>query len=374
MAAETRVTPRPPRPRARLAALALLGGLAAGCGEAVFVLGELPCVMRLALGTPPDGPPAGGRPAHAFALVQPRVPVVGDGEMIYVAETRGRILALTPGGQVEVLLAPPVCHGLPCPERVEALAWDSAAGALLFTDSRNHRVYRLPLGTRALEIIAGTGQNAAAPDGALAAASPLAAPAGIVVGENGTIYVAESGAHRVRSILPDGTLGTVAGTGLPGFDGDGDSALRARFLGPYCLARHGSTLMVCDNGNLRIRAVDLSTGTVRTVAGSGISGFEGDGGDARQARFRFPSALAITRDGRTLFIADPQNRRVRSVHLGSHRISTYAGNGQVEYRGNGRVPGDTPLDDPTGVAVTGLNLLYIVDRGQQLVWRVSLGL
>jgi sugar lactone lactonase YvrE len=353
--------------------VALLTPLAAGCGDAVFVLGELPGVMRLALGTAPGSSPEEARPALAFPLVQPRAAAVGDGQMIYVAEARGRIVALTPGGRVEVLLAPPVCHGQPCPERVEGIAWDPA-GALVFADSRTHRIYRLPLATGVLEVIAGTGQNATAPDGAPAATSPLAAPAGIVVDANGTIYLAESGAHRVRSIRPDGTLGTVAGTGVPGYDGDGGSALQAQFLGPTCLALHESTLMVCDNGNVRIRAVDLASDHVRTVAGSGILGFEGDGGDARQARLRLPTALAITRDGRSLFIADPQNRRVRFVHLGSHRIATYAGNGDVDFRGNGRAPGDTPLEDPTGVAMTGLNLLYIVDRGQQLVWRVSLGL
>jgi hypothetical protein len=357
-----------------LTATLALSVLLPACGDAALILGELPGLMRIIAGVPPDGPPPDARPAEATPLLLPRALVVDDDHVAYIAERRGRILRVATSGAVEILIDEGACGVVVCPERIEGMAYDGRGG-LVFVDDRVHRVYRYDLVERRLHVLAGTGVERSTPDGEPAAGSPVALPRGVEVLPDGGVLFSEPTRHVVRVIRPDGTLATIAGRDQQrGFAGDGGPAGSALLNGPQCLARRAALLFICDIGNYRVRAVDLQTGTIRTVAGSGVAGFQGDGGPALQARFGILGGIAIASDARSIFLADTQNRRVRLVHLPSGIISTYAGDGTEAFRGSALAPGDTPLAAPADVALTDLNLLYIADRESALVWRVSLGL
>ncbi|MBK5294309.1 MAG: Ig-like domain repeat protein [Acidobacteriia bacterium] len=138
------------------------------------------------------------------------------------------------------------------------------------------------------------------------------------------VLIAESVDNLVRHLKADGVF-TIAGPGTPGQLGDGGPATQAYLNAPVALAGHGSSLYVADRNNHRIRRIDLVTGIITTVAGTGVAGFSGDGGPAANAQLSAPNGLAVDAYG-TLYISDQGNLRVRRVGL-EGRITTVAGNG-----------------------------------------------
>lgn len=186
---------------------------------------------------------------------------------------------------------------------------------------------------RTIVTVAGTGDTTLAADGTPGLASGFDAPtidATVFPGlrlamslDRRTLYVADTFHHRIRALdLGDAAhaVRTIAGSGPTGqangaFAGDGGPALAARFNTPTDIAvdRDG-TLFVCDAFNHRIRAI-APDGAVRTVAGSGASGFSGDGGPATQARLNQPNGIALDTQRGLLYIADLRNNRIRVVRL-----------------------------------------------------------
>jgi DNA-binding beta-propeller fold protein YncE len=194
------------------------------------------------------------------------------------------------------------------------VAVDPRDGSFLIADSGNHRVRRVRA-DGVIETIAGTGEPGGSGDGGPALAARLSAPFRAAVDpRDGSILVADTGNHRVRRLLADGTIVALAGTGERGFSGDGGPALAARLDGPED-ARVGpdGAIYIADSGNHRVRRV-LADGTIETVAGDGVSATRGDGGDARAASLRHPSGLAFDPQGR-LVIAEAFGHRVRRVSL-----------------------------------------------------------
>jgi DNA-binding beta-propeller fold protein YncE len=169
-------------------------------------------------------------------------------------------------------------------------------------------------------------------------------------------------------------LVTFAGNGVPGFAGDEGPARHASLNRPRGLALAGGTLYIADSENHRIRAVDLASSVITTVAGTGDPGFGGDGGDPLRALLDAPAAVSTTADGALLFIAEPNNRRIRLVDLRADRIVTFAGNGESEFGGDLRSAGETALSAPMGVATSPLEVLFIADSGHDIVLRTTIGL
>ncbi|MEJ2481809.1 MAG: hypothetical protein P8049_01420, partial [Gemmatimonadota bacterium] len=246
------------------------------------------------------------------------------------------------------------------------------AGRVIVADPLGHRVWRLNPANGQADVIAGTGETGTSPDGVPALGSELASPHGVAVDVDGTIFVSEARGARIRTIRPDGTLGTVAGTGEPGFSGDGGAAASAQLDFPLGLDRAGASLYIADGGNHRIRAVDLVTGTIRTVAGSGQPGFAGDGGPAVGASLRQPNDVAVLEDESRIYIADTFNHRIRLVRQASGTIETFAGTGDEEFSGELFDAGATSLSEPRGVATSPFGLLFIGDPGHEIAWRVAL--
>lgn len=163
----------------------------------------------------------------------------------------------------------------------------------------------------------------------------LRLPTGVARAADGTTYVADADLHRVFRIESDGTGTVVAGGNNADIDGDGGRADEAKLSTPLgiALSPDEARLYIVDSLGHAIRAVDLSTGTISTVAGGNGSGFSGDGGQATAAQLNGPFDIDVRADG-SLLIADTSNHRVRMVDPAGV-ISTIAGNGSSGRSGDG---------------------------------------
>jgi sugar lactone lactonase YvrE len=200
----------------------------------------------------------------------------------------------------------------------------TADGGYLIADGTNNRVRRVaPDGT--ISTVAGTGTAGSTGDGGPATAAQLNTPFGLAVTADGGFLVTELFGQRIRRVSPGGTITTVAGTGTAGFNGDGIAATSAQINFPVAVApTPDSGFLIADQFNSRVRRVSPG-GTITTVAGTGTPGFTGDGGPATAAKISNPNGVAVTSDGGFL-IGDTQNRRVRRVAAGG-TITTVAGTG-----------------------------------------------
>jgi len=356
-------------------ALVLVLGASAwsACGEPVAVLGDTPGLMRIVAGLPDEPGRDVGTSATGTHLRFPAGLAMDDDGMLYVADQNNRrILAVSSSGGVRVVVDDVACSTV-CMLRPVALALDGSGG-LVVADELGHRVWRFDTETGVRAILAGTGESETTPDGEPAAGSPIRSPRGVAVDENGRVYFAEGRSHRIRTILPNGALSTVAGTGEAGFSGDGGPALAAALNFPAGIDIAAGRLFIADAGNQRIRAVDLTTGIIETVAGTGTAGFTGDGGSSLSASLSDPRDVSATADGLTLYVADRGNDRIRLVSLGSSLINTFAGSGDTEFAGDLIDAGAAGLSSPIGVATSPFGLVLIADTDHHIVWRTPTGL
>jgi DNA-binding beta-propeller fold protein YncE len=204
-------------------------------------------------------------------------------------------------------------------------------------------------------------------DGGLAVHAQLNFPTAVVVDRDGNFYIADTMNHRVRMVdSKTGMISTLAGTGQARFSGDGGPADQAALNEPAALAVDDrDRLYIADQSNHRVRVVDLKTGVIRTVAGTGIATYDGDGKLAVDAALAGPSGLAL-RNNR-LYIADTFNGRVRCVDLSSRLMTTVAGDGGV-YRYESPSDASSPsLSRPTGIAFDHEGELFLTDSDNHLI-------
>jgi sugar lactone lactonase YvrE len=194
-------------------------------------------------------------------------------------------------------------------------------GDLYLADLSN-RVRRVDLETARITTVVGTGRAAYTGDGGPARAATLNQPQRIAFDPRGNLYIADTLNHAVRRVDADTrVITTVAGTGSAGFNGDGP-ARRTRLRSPRGITTAGrSTVYVADSGNHRVRRIDLARHRLTTVAGRAGRGYTGDGGPAGRARLTNPRGLSM--DGRALVIADTMNSAIRVVHPGRRLANTY---------------------------------------------------
>jgi NHL repeat len=195
----------------------------------------------------------------------------------------------------------------------------------------------------------------------LVAQGGLNEPFGVAFAADGDTYIVEMGGHRVSVLDRAGRLRVFAGTGMAGLSGDGGPASRAQFNSPHHLAfGPDGTLYVADTQNFCVRRIDLATGLIARVAGTGVKGFAGDGGPAVEAQFGGIYAIAFR--GSLLYVCDLGNRRVRVVDLTSGIVKTVAGSGDKGVPADGAAATEQPLVDPRAVAVDARGNLYILER------------
>jgi uncharacterized protein (TIGR03437 family) len=229
-----------------------------------------------------------------------------------------------------------------------------------------------------ISTVAGNGAAAYSGDGGSAINAGLNDPNGVAVDAAGNLYIAEYLGERVRKVATNGTITTVAGTGVPGFSGDGGPATMASLNGPFRVALdRAGNLYVSDNGNHRVRKI-TSDGTIITVAGNGSANSSGDGGPATDAAIGAPGDLALDAAG-NLFIASPafagdfSANVIRKVRPGG-LITTVAGNGIAGYSGDGGLATGAALNAPEGLAIDSTGNLFIADQVNQRIRKVSNGI
>jgi RHS repeat-associated protein len=243
-------------------------------------------------------------------------------------------------------------------------------GSLYVADSSNHKVRRVrPDGI--IVNVAGNGSAGFAGDGGPATSAQLNLPFGVAVGADGSVFIADTVNSRIRRVAPDGVITTLAGTGDADFGGDNGPAVMAMLSLPQgvAVAADGS-VMIADSGNNRVRRV-LSNGTIVTVAGTGSSGSGGDGGPATLADLS-AQGVAMRPDG-SLLIADVDNARIRRV-APDGIISTLAGNGVADFGGDRGFAGAASLQQPSGLTVAPDGSVVIADTGNFRIRRVAFAL
>jgi hypothetical protein len=196
-----------------------------------------------------------------------------------------------------------------------------------------------------ISTVAGTGTSGSSGDGGAATDAELSSPSGVAVDESNNIYIADTGNNRIREVTAStGVIFTVAGTGTSGFSGDGGAATSAELNAPMGVAVDDSgNIYIADTGNNLIRKVTVSTSTISTVAG-GLS---------------MPFAVAVDRSD-NIYIADTGNFRIRKVTAFTNVGSTVAGNGSSGSLCNkGGDATDIGLGLPAGVAVDASDNLYL---------------
>lgn len=207
-------------------------------------------------------------------------------------------------------------------------------------------------------------------DGGEAKKALLNFPTAVAVDKAGHVYIADTMNHRIRRVeVGTGVITTLAGVGQPRYGGDGGPAVSAGLNEPAALVVSGSGILyIADQSNNRVRAIDLSTGLIRAVAGTGSATYNGDGGAATEATLAGPSGLALGADG-TIYIADTFNGRIRAVDPCTGVIRTVSGDGQM-YRYQGAMePPSVSLSRPSGIAVDADGNLFITDSDNHLVRR-----
>ncbi len=228
------------------------------------------------------------------------------------------------------------------------------------------------LQAQTIHTIAGTGKpenNASSGPGLQA---NIGDPFGVEIGPDGALYICEVRNHRVfRLDLKSGQLTTVAGTGKKGYSGDGGPATSAELNEPYEIRfdSKGNILFV-EMQNQLVRKVDAETHKISTIAGTGQKGFAGDGGPATKAQFSSPHSIALDRDD-NLYIADIANHRIRHVDAKTGLIATIAGNGERQPPVDGQTAAGKPMIGPRALFIDG-QTLWIALREGHSVWRMDL--
>tara|TARA_B110000438_G_scaffold136444_1_gene131866 strand:+ start:71 stop:2251 length:2181 start_codon:yes stop_codon:yes gene_type:complete len=212
---------------------------------------------------------------------------------------------------------------------------------------------------------AGSGQSGFSGDGGPAANASFRVPAGLAFDSEGNLYIADRENHRVRKVDPKGYISTFAGIGEAGFSGDEGPAVKARLNLPSgVVVDKKGNLYISDRSNDRIRVVDKK-GVIRTYAGSGVAGFQGDAGPALKAQLDKPFGIALD-ETKNLYIADRNNNRVRKVSPDGI-ITTVAGDGGFFFMGDNGPAYRASVAAPTGVALDSKGNLYIADRNNNRV-------
>ena len=303
-------------------------------------------------GTPGEG--GRGGPACRAQLNWPRDMAIAVDGSLYIADTRNHSIAMVGSDGVISTVVGSSTSGyggdggraaraqLNGPRDVEV----EADGSLTIADTNNHCVRKVS-SDGIVTTLAGSGTSGYSGDCAAAAEARLAFPQDVALGADGSVYIADTGNHCIRQVTRGGSIRTVVGTGVWGYGGDGGAAARAQLARPrgVTIDTEGC-VYIGDTENHCVRKVALD-GTITTVAGNGTEGYSGDGGAATSAQLAWPRGIVVDADG-CLFIADCGNSSIRKV-APDGTISTVGGTGVEGYSGDGGPALCAQLADPHGI-------------------------
>ncbi len=222
-----------------------------------------------------------------------------------------------------------------------------------------------------IENIAGTGVAGFQGEKGPALSAQLDDPFGVVRGPDGDIWFCEYTGQRVRKIRSDGTLETIVGTGQKGYTGDRGAALEATMNLPHEIRFDSAgDLYIVDMQNHAIRKVELATMRITTIAGTGSPGYSGDGGPAIEAKFKQPHSIQFGPEG-DLYVCDIGNHAIRRIDIKTQKISTYAGTGVPGPTPDGAPLSATPLNGPRSIDFDQQGDLWLATREGNQVFRID---
>ncbi|TMD12201.1 MAG: hypothetical protein E6J00_12665 [Chloroflexi bacterium] len=327
------------------------------------------------------GPSAIVTRTSAIPGISPNAPQTAG--VRYIADTFNHAIRwFTTGGTVQTLAG---AGGVPGGQSTDTnrashlsypmgVALDASGSKLYVADTFNNQIRLVDLRTNAVSIFAGNrdGQSGSGGDGGPATSAQLSFPTGVAVDPAGDVFIADAYNARIRKVDLRGTITTVAGSGVLGYTGDGGDARKAELYFPYGVAvdpSQPSALYITDSFNHRVRRVDPN-GTISTVAGDGTPDFS-DGVAATSAHLDRPWSTAV--DAGSLYVADFLNNRVRRVDRSSQVISTTAGIGTPGLQGDLGKADQAEVDGPHGVeAIGNTGALLVADAFNDRVRWVGL--
>jgi DNA-binding beta-propeller fold protein YncE len=245
-------------------------------------------------------------------------------------------------------------------------------GNMLFVEMQNHLVRKVDRASGTISTIAGNGKAGFSGDGGPAAKAQLNQPHSIALDNDGRLYICDIRNHRIRVVDPStGMITTFAGTGETSRTPDGASIDGTALNGPRALDfdGHHSLYLALREGNAIFR-IDLNTHTLHHLAGTGRSGYSGDGGPAKAAQLAGPKGVSLSKSG-DLYFADTESHTIRVLRAASGIVDTVIGNGQA---GDG--PDGDPLqcrmNRPHGVYISGDGCVYVGDSSNHRVRRMKI--
>ena len=281
----------------------------------------------------------------------------------------GKIISVAGNGQKErsTVVSNPLKNAIGQPFGVEL----DRAGDLYITEVWNHRIWKID-GKGLATVVAGTGKKGYSGDGGDARKADLNEPYEVRFDSRGNMVFVEMQNHLIRRVdAKTGVISTVAGTGKAGFGGDGGDARKAQFRVPHSLALDKyDNIYVADIGNHRIRKIGAKTGKIETIAGNGKRQLPRDGQLARGKSMVGPRALFV--EGTTMWIALREGHSVWKLNLKSGRLTHIAGSGKRGFSGDGGDPKKATFNGPKGIALGPKGNVFVVDTENQTIRKIDL--
>jgi uncharacterized repeat protein (TIGR01451 family) len=308
-----------------------------------------------------------------------------------VTASTGIITTIAGGGTGCTSQTDPLGDGCPATSAILSVPYQIFVDAnqnLFIADSGNSRIREVVASTGLMQTVAGGGtgcpnQSDTVGDGCAAALAILSGPFGVYLDSQRDIFISDRGNSRIREVSAStGLIQTVAGTGTPGYNGDGIAANTAQISSPYSLFVDPSgNVFFSDVGNSRIREIVASSSLIQTIAGggfgcSGQTDSVGDGCPASSATLLAANGVFVDASN-DLYIADSDNSLVREVVASdgvlasTDTIQAVAGNGTVFFSGDGLLATSAQLNVPYGVAVDASGNLFIADTDSSRIRKVS---
>lgn len=247
-------------------------------------------------------------------------------------------------------------------------------GALYFCEVDTGRTRKLDLTNNLLTTVAGNGEKAYVGDGQLALEASFSAPHEIRFDSAGNLFVVERDSHVVRRVdATTGLVSTVAGTGEGGYGGDDGPAVQAQLRQPHSIAFDAQgNLLICDIGNSRVRSVNMGTGVITTLAGTGERAATPDQGPLIGTPLLGPRSIDTDSEGNAYLVLREGNAVYR-LDIQGGTLQRIAGTGERGYTGDGGVAVDATFNGPKGIAYSAEdNSLYIVDTENHVIRRMNL--
>ncbi len=243
----------------------------------------------------------------------------------------------------------------------------AANGDMYFVEMKNHMVRKVDFKTGVITTIAGTGTPGYGGDDGPATKAQLSNPHSIALDDKGNLYIADIGNHRIRRVnLETGIIQSIAGSEQRSLPQDGQLAEGNPILGPRALYFRNNVLWIALREGHSVWKLDLASGRLHHVAGTGAKGYSGDQGDPLKATFNGPKGIVVDHQQRIL-VVDTENHAIRLIDLEKNEITTVAGNGKVGFSGDRGPATKATMDRPHGIGIDLQGRVYVGDTNNHVI-------